>query len=514
MPEAPTPDSLRPGNLVGPWYVEGYGGRGTYGVVYRARRAGHPGSLPVALKLALFSNDPRFMREVGALSLMNHPAVPRLLDRGWWHVDSEQVHPYLVMEWIRGLTLYEWARVHQPSTRQVLRVAAQLMWGLEAFHRAGGLHRDVKGDNILVEPEGRAVLTDFGSSTWVGAPPITDRLMAPGTREYRSPEAVRFQWEHWRDKDARYEAGSADDVYALGVSFYRLVTGRYPPPGTDPAAREAPSLESLPPRMLPREINPRVMPELEALIERMLVREPDARGWAGGLAEMADSMAEHAGAEADVPLFGPERPVSTRPCAVPVREVQVAGSVGAASESVSVPTRDVPRASAARPVVAPVVVPAQARVEFSQRGRWRQLGLVAGAVILAVVCMGRGGHSRREEAPHAVWTEAPDGGTAPDAGTRGLGDSTMTTRVASEEPPPELKPKALGEEMPDEPEEGQKHAPCKGVGEIEINGGCWRRLADVPPNCGEDAYEWKKACYYPVMEKGKKRRPRTSKHAR
>ncbi|MFL5343569.1 MAG: serine/threonine-protein kinase [Hyalangium sp.] len=474
---------------MGPWVLEGYSGRGTYGAVYRARRAGHPGSLPVALKLALFCNDPRFMREVGLLSRIQHPAVPRLLDRGWWHADSERMHPYLVMEWIRGLTLYEWARVHQPSTRQVLRVAAQLMWGLEALHRAGGLHRDVKGDNILVEPEGRAVLTDFGSGTWVGAPPITDRLMAPGTPEYRSPEAVRFQWEHWREKDARYEARPTDDLYALGVSLYRLVTGRYPPPGTDPEPRAESLLPPLPSRRAARELNPRVMPDLSALIEWMLAREPEARGRAGELAEAAESVAEHAGSEADVPLFDPERPVSATLEAMPVRKVQVAVPAHAAS--------------------VPVAVSARVRTGSLAHARRLWLGLAVAAVFLTVVCMAWEGHSRREEVPQFACMKVLSAGAASGGGTRGLGDNPLMRWEVSEKPPHELKAKAIAERMPDEPMEGQKHAPCKGTGEREINGACWRQLFDNPPNCGDDAYEWKHGCYYPVMEK-KTRRPRTS----
>jgi serine/threonine protein kinase len=146
-------------------------------VVYRARRAGHPGSQPVALKIAVFPNDPRLVREAELLSRTHHPSLPELLARGWWHASPEVSHPYLVMAWIRGKPLYEWARAHNPSSRQVLWVVAQIAWGLDAIHRINGLHRDVKGDNILVEPEGRAVLTDFGSVTWKGAPPLTDKVM-------------------------------------------------------------------------------------------------------------------------------------------------------------------------------------------------------------------------------------------------------------------------------------------------------------------------------------------------
>jgi len=251
MTRASNPDSLRPGDLVGPWRIEGAIGRGAYGAVFQARRAGHPSSPPVALKVALYPHDPRFVREEVLLDRVRHPSVPQLIDRGWWHSAAGVRHPYLVMELIRGVPLYAWAEKYNPTSRQVLQVVAQVAWALEAVHRADALHRDVRGDNILVEPEGRAVLTDFGSGTWVGAPPITETLMPPNTREYRSPEALRFQWAHLRDKEAQYQARPADDLYALGVSAYRLATGEYPPPGTDPEARTnpyRPPLRRIPPR--------------------------------------------------------------------------------------------------------------------------------------------------------------------------------------------------------------------------------------------------------------------------
>jgi serine/threonine protein kinase len=120
-------------------------------VVYRARRAGLPHSQPVALKIAVFPSDPRFHREVELLSRNHHPGMPQLLDQGWWHASPEVAHPYFVMEWIRGRPLYEWARMHNPTCREVLQVLAQVAWTLDVLHQGECLHRDVKGDNILSE---------------------------------------------------------------------------------------------------------------------------------------------------------------------------------------------------------------------------------------------------------------------------------------------------------------------------------------------------------------------------
>jgi serine/threonine protein kinase len=65
---------------VGPWRIEGYIGRGSYGAVFQARRAGHPSSPPVALKVALCSYDPRFVREEVLLDRVRHPSVPQLIE--------------------------------------------------------------------------------------------------------------------------------------------------------------------------------------------------------------------------------------------------------------------------------------------------------------------------------------------------------------------------------------------------------------------------------------------------
>jgi serine/threonine protein kinase len=482
MKDTKTPDSLRPGELVGPWRVEGYAGRGSYGAVYRARRAGHPNSKPVALKIAVFPSDPRFSREVELLSRNHHPGMPKLLDHGLWPAGDEVAHPYLVMEWIRGRSLYEWARVQNPTSREVLRVLAQVARTLEMLHRGECLHRDVKGDNILVGPEGRAVLTDFGSGIWKGAPPLTEWVVPPNTREYRSPESLRFEWAHWRKHGMLYQTRPADDVYALGVAAYRLVTGVYPPPGTDPERLKSQFPMPLPPRRPVHEFNRRVVPELSALIDRMLVKEPEARGTAREIAEAAETAAEHTRPEANVPFLDLER-AETRVQAVPIRDVPPSSPEPPAAEVESAP------------------VHAHAEPCASSGGTRFKLATILGGMVLLFTAIVWRGPAPPAEQPSVVQAEALAIEDEPDAGTRGLGEDALATRVETPEVP--IMVEGVSEPIPDNPLSGQRRPPCQRRWEVVINGGCWKLLAGSSPPCGHGEYEWQGGCYDPALERAR-----------
>ena len=122
-----------------------------------------------------------------------HPNIPRFEDRGLWTGRAERKYPYLVMEWVEGLLLYDWFRAQRRSSREVLRVLAQVASALARAHAKGVVHRDVKGDNIRVTPEGRAVLLDWGRAWYSEARPLTDTVVPPGTTAYRPPEQRRFR---------------------------------------------------------------------------------------------------------------------------------------------------------------------------------------------------------------------------------------------------------------------------------------------------------------------------------
>ncbi|MFP2909019.1 serine/threonine-protein kinase [Pyxidicoccus sp. 3LFB2] len=273
------PARLPPGTQVGPWRVVSRLGMGTYGAVYVAVDPKQGTPAPVALKLALHPGDARFTREREVLSRLRHPSVPRLLDSGDWEDAEGLRYPYLAMELVEGVSLYAWAQAHRPTSRQVLRLLATVASALEATHSAGGVHRDVKGDNVLVRSsDGHVFLTDFGSAHYVGAATLTSPPFPPGTAEYRAPEA----WRHVLGPDRKvavpYAPGPEDDVFALGVTAYRLVTGEYPASmasGEDSARLwHLDGKEARPPRAL----NERCCAELSALVSRMLSPIPELRG--------------------------------------------------------------------------------------------------------------------------------------------------------------------------------------------------------------------------------------------
>jgi eukaryotic-like serine/threonine-protein kinase len=317
------PFTLPPGTLVGPWKVEAYEGGGAYGLVYRAVRVGQEQAGEVALKVACYPGEPRFRREVALLSRVEHPGVPRLLGHGEWQAPGGGVHPFLVMEWVEGLSLYTWAERCNPSSRQVLQVLGQLAGAVAATHSAGGVHRDVKGSNIRVSTEGaRAVLMDFGAGTYAGAAPLTKGALPPGTDDYRSPEAREYALQRPRGATGSYVARPADDVFALGVCAYRMVTGWYlPPVEVRPAEGELWHMEWQVPRS-PMEMNPRVELQLDELILRMLALRPEERPSAPELAEALMQAARRAGPLADRPLFKREEPVAEAPSAAPRRSVE------------------------------------------------------------------------------------------------------------------------------------------------------------------------------------------------
>ena len=284
---------LAPGTQVGAWRVQSLHGRGAFGALYRAVSVDPQRPEPVALKVSLSPWDMRFSREAELLSRLSLPGVPRLLDRGVVRHPSGGEFAFLVMEWVEGTPLYAWAEQHSPSPRDMCRVLARLARTLEALHASGVVHRDVKGDNVLVRLSDRfPVLIDFGSGHFQGAARLTWQSLPPGTHEYLSVQACRFEIGLARHRDSYYPPSPADDLYALGMTAYRLVMGQYPPP-LDTQEDEEGHWRVISPdfrRLL--ESHPRVPPGLREVILRLLSEAPEARGTATQAAMELESLAE------------------------------------------------------------------------------------------------------------------------------------------------------------------------------------------------------------------------------
>ncbi|MBN1204892.1 MAG: serine/threonine protein kinase [Myxococcaceae bacterium] len=477
------PAFLPPELVVDHWRVLSRRGRGTYGAVYQAVEVGREQAGPVAFKIAVYEGDRRFEREVELLGRIHHPSVPRLLGYGAWRGPTGLFFPYVVMEWVEGACLYDWASAHKPTSRQVLVMLSQVARALEATEEAGGVHRDVKGANVLVrQADGRAMLTDFGAGRYAGAETLTLYALPPGTAAYRSPEAWQFDLRHGLQSRAHYPASATDDLFALGVTGYRLVTGEYPPP-TEPGVDGADiwHVEGAGPRP-PMALNPRVEPQLSALILKMLSVRPNARGTVRGMAEALEQAAKSAGLGADQPLFGWER-------------VEEAVKPAAARSEAEEPVQQ-PRAAAGR-------VPSR-----EPSGAWAVPLAVAALVLLAVV-MSRPEPEPDLEAPEPlpmlVQEEGRDAGTA-DAGTVGLSDIVLEVPVAIAAHEPDWSVSST--DIPKEPLQGQRRPPCiKGL--VEIRGGCWLKHDSRPPDCPDFAYEWGTGCYVPVFSRA---RPRTTSY--
>jgi serine/threonine protein kinase len=511
----------------------------------------------VALKVAVRPGDKRFEREVTLLSRLHHERVPTLLDHGQWQC-ADRSFPYLVMQWVEGETLYKWSEARNPTSRQVLRLLAQVARALEATHEAGGVHRDVKGDNVLVRADGQAFLTDFGSSIYPGATPLTWEPLPPGTATYRSVEA----WRHGitlRPRNVRYDAQPTDDLFALGITAYRLVTDSYPP-STDPDRMESdfwyfpdPSMHPPPPRT----VNPRVDRQLSMLILRMLSVRPSDRTTAAALAKVLERRAEQAGPDADQPLFIWERlppsawpggdaadarsiyhrrghrsqavvrateqrelaEQSTAPHAPAPREPTPPPEPSQAPPQAPLPEppqapppappleasvsqeapQPVPQSVPSTPGPPPPAVPATVPSEQAEE---RPHGLSVSAMVL-LVAFGGWLLLRVSTAyePTVAQADQGDAGTR-DGGTVELGTEALSARV-EETDVGDSRP-GIHKDMPTKPLPGQRRPEnttgrCINPAQLALNGGCWTEFLNMKPPCQGDAYAWRGRCYEPVF---------------
>lgn len=155
----------------------------------------------------------RFRQEARAMAALHHPGIADVYDFG-----KEPGDPYLVMALVGGQPLDERiAKAGRLPVRETMTTVAQVGRALQAAHDAGIVHRDVKPGNIIVQPDGTAVLVDFGIARSGGSPALTGVREVIGTAHYLAPERM-----------SHHTAGPAADVYALGAVAYHCLAGRPP----------------------------------------------------------------------------------------------------------------------------------------------------------------------------------------------------------------------------------------------------------------------------------------------
>ncbi len=254
-------------------------GTGASGTVYRARTRERLRDLPAGSEVAVkFLRQDRLRDERARLQIeqegelglaVRSPFVARILAVETIDLLGLEL-TYLVMEYVRGKTLREFLLHSGPPVEDFARrIGADAARGLEALHRRGIVHRDVKPENLALTEAGQVKLMDLGLARRSG-----DELARPGepssggffgSLAYAAPETLRGQ-----------RAGPATDLYALGIVLFEIVTGRHPfQDAANSDAMIAAHLDRPPPR--PSHLQPRVSSLLEDLILELLHKEPEQR---------------------------------------------------------------------------------------------------------------------------------------------------------------------------------------------------------------------------------------------
>jgi len=256
---------LIPGTLLGECRIEAVVGRGGMGVVYRARQLDLDRDVAVKVIAPPFTDDPesrkRFLTEARAAAAVEHPNVVPV-----HHVGVADGQAYLVMRYVPGDNLHTVVRRAEAlSPSDAAGIAAQLGQALDAIHRAGYVHRDVKPQNVLLDEDEHAYLSDFGLAKGALATAgLTKSDQWVGTLDYAAPEQIRGE-----RVDAR------TDVYSLGGVLYFMLTGHVPFERPNGQAKLWAQLSADAP--VPSARRPELPPACDAVVQRALAKDPAER---------------------------------------------------------------------------------------------------------------------------------------------------------------------------------------------------------------------------------------------
>jgi eukaryotic-like serine/threonine-protein kinase len=264
--EARAPESI------GPYRVVGEIGRGGMGVVYLAERDDGEYRKRVAIKLITGAMrhaglERRFRRERQILAQLEHPGIARLLDGG----ATAEGQPYFVMEHVEGLPLLQYCETAGLDVAAKLALFVEICDAVAYAHGRVVVHRDLKPGNILITPEGRSKLLDFGLARALQEDVDAAETAAPAmTPAYASPEQIRGEPDT-----------VAGDVYSLGVILYEMLAGQRPYRDARTLAQLARAIEEEAPVPLaqaaPAPVRKRLAGDLETIVAKALDKDPRRR---------------------------------------------------------------------------------------------------------------------------------------------------------------------------------------------------------------------------------------------
>lgn len=247
------------------YQIEGRLGSGGMAVVYRARDLTLERTVAIKILREDYSSDPafreRFHQEAKAAANLAHPSIVTIHDFG---LDMGRL--FIVMEFVPGTDLKTILQSRRNFTvDEALPLMIQAAAGVGYAHRAGLVHCDIKPQNMLVTPDQRLKVTDFGIARALASiQPDEQTNVVWGSPQYFSPEQA-----------AGMAPSPASDVYSLGVILFEMLTGR--PPFTAATATELSRQHRSLPAPSPRQFNPAIPPALEQIILKVLNKEPSAR---------------------------------------------------------------------------------------------------------------------------------------------------------------------------------------------------------------------------------------------
>jgi tRNA A-37 threonylcarbamoyl transferase component Bud32 len=277
------------GQRLGPYVLIRELGRGGMGSVWLAERSDDQYRKQVAIKLVKPGMDSeeilaRFRAERQILASLEHPNIARLVDAG---VTAEGL-PFLVMDYVEGQPLVEYATERQLDIRARLRIFLELSSAVEHAHQRMVVHRDLKSSNILVTAEGIPKLLDFGIAKVIDVTQSGERTATMArllTPDYASPEQVRG-----------LPITAASDVYSLGVVLFELLAGSRPykfetltPLEIDRVVCQVDA--PLPSQRAPQALRRRLAGDLDNITTKALEKDPVRRY--GSVAEMRDDIERH-----------------------------------------------------------------------------------------------------------------------------------------------------------------------------------------------------------------------------